>query len=359
MKKKTRLQFVSFLLTAALIFTLAGCGAVPAEEAPAEDADTAGETVVSEDGDTASDFEDFVAEAYLEEEDAALISISEEEMVPLTESGAAVSADLMPVASGTVVYTGGGATIDASNTAEGYIMVKYGGTSTARLKVMVTGPSGTNYTYNLNTQGNYETFPLSDGNGTYKLGVYQNVSGNRYSVLLSKSVSVSLENEFAPFLRPNQYVNYATAGNTVAKAAELCQGKTTELEKVEAVYHFVVKNFTYDKEKAASVQSGYLPDVDAVLAARKGICFDYAAVMAAMLRSQGVPTKLVVGYTGSVYHAWINCYSADSGWIDGVIFFDGSTWKLMDPTFASSANSSAKIMEYIGTGSNYTAKYLY
>ena len=172
-------------------------------------------------------------------------------------------------------------------------------------------------------------------------------------------MSVSLSDEFAPFIRPNQYVTYSSDSAAVAKAAELCAGLTDNLEKVEAVYTFVVNNTVYDKEKAQTVQSGYLPNVDETLATGKGICFDYAALMSAMLRSQGVPVKLVVGYTGSAYHAWISVYSQNEGWVEGKIYFDGQTWKLMDPTFASSANSSDSIMEYIGNGSNYSAKYLY
>ena len=78
-----------------------------------------------------------------------------------------------------------------------------------------------------------------------------------------------------------------------------------------------------------------------------------------MLRSQGIPTRLVVGYAGDVYHAWINTFIPEKGWVEGVIYFDGETWKLMDPTFASSAKQSKQIMEYIGDGKNYTAKYLY
>ena len=121
----------------------------------------------------------------------------------------------------------------------------------------------------------------------------------------------------------------------------------------------MVRNLTNYKQKAKNVQSGYLPNVDKVLAEKKGICFDYAALMTAMLRSQGIPTKLVVGYTGDVYHAWINTFIPEKGWVEGIIFFDGTTWKLMDPTFASSANQSKQIMEYIGNGSNYSAKYVY
>ena len=145
----------------------------------------------------------------------------------------------------------------------------------------------------------------------------------------------------------------------MAKAAELVQNKSGDFEKMKAVYEFVVNNFTYDTQLAETVKSGYLPVVDDVLAARKGICFDYAAVMAAMLRSQNIPCKLVVGYAGTVYHAWINVYITGTGWIEKAIYFDGKSWTLMDPTFASNANSSASIMKYISNGSNYTQKYAY
>ena len=128
---------------------------------------------------------------------------------------------------------------------------------------------------------------------------------------------------------------------------------------MEKIYDYVVANLTYDKAKASSVQSGYLPVLDSVLASKKGICFDYAALMTGMLRSQGVPCKLVVGYAGTVYHAWINVWTEETGWIDGVIYFDGTAWQRMDPTFASSGGGSDAIMQYIGDGKNYTQKYVY
>ena len=46
-------------------------------------------------------------------------------------------------------------------------------------------------------------------------------------------------------------------------------------------------------------------------------------------------------------------WSEEDGWLDGVIYFDGRTWKLMDPTFASSSKQSKEIMEYIGNPGNY------
>jgi transglutaminase-like putative cysteine protease len=81
--------------------------------------------------------------------------------------------------------------------------------------------------------------------------------------------------------------------------------------------------------------------------------------MVAMLRSQGVAAKLVVGYAGTAYHAWINVYTKETGWIEAVIYFDGTDWKLMDPTFASTGKSSRSVMEFINDPANYTAKYVY
>jgi len=275
----------------------------------------------------------------------------------LSQSTAAAANTLTPKASGIKEKRVSNAVIDYSHTEDGYVMVKYTGQTTKRLKSQVKGPS-TTYTYNV-TPGQWETFPLSDGNGKYQVALFENVSGNKYAAVTSVSFDVKLTNEFAPYLLPNQYVNYSASSNVVVKAEELIDGETKVLKKVEAVYDFVVSDLTYDKEKAATVQSGYLPVLDTVLEQKKGICFDYASLMAGMLRSQGVPCKLVVGYAGTAYHAWISVWSEDTGWVDGAVYFDGTTWQRMDPTFASSGNKSASIMKYIGNGKNYSEKYLY
>ena len=283
--------------------------------------------------------------------------VIEDEAVALAGAPAALNNLLLPEASGKLVKENTRAVIDYSNTSDGYVMVKFTGTTSTRLKVQVTGPS-TTYTYDLKV-GAWATFPLSDGNGDYKTTVLENTTGTKYAQVLSVSYKVALADEFAPFLRPNQYVDYSAAPNTVAKAQELAGSESDPLKQVEIIYDYVVKNFTYDKQLAATVKSGYLPVLDNVLAAKKGICFDYAATMAGMLRSVGVPCKLVVGYAGSAYHAWVSVWTEETGWVEGAIYFDGKAWQRMDPTFASSSNSSSAIMEYIGDGANYSVKYLY
>ena len=297
-------------------------------------------------------------ETALYAEDVTLEEVDlEEELVALADQPA-VTAMLLPEASGVLVKQNSKAVIDYSNTKDGYVMVKYTAATTKKLKVQVKGPT-TTYTYNIAADSAWDTYPLSDGNGNYQVLVYENISGTKYSTALSVSFTVTLADEFAPFLRPNQYVDYSAAPNTVAKAEELTKDKKDTLAKVTAVYDFVVKNLTYDKQLAATVQSGYLPVLDTVLAKKTGICFDYASLMTGMLRSQGVPCKLVVGYAGTAYHAWISVWSEETGWVEGVVYFNGTTWQRMDPTFASTGKQSKAIMQYIGDGKNYTVKYLY
>lgn len=287
----------------------------------------------------------------------SMVDISPE-IVPLSQSSAMFTIP-MPAATGDNVVRNDIAEVDISNTKDGYIMARYLKITSKAVKVIIKGPCGTSYTYSLKTNGEYEVYPLSDGNGTYWITVYENVFGNRYFTVLQTAQGVIMTDEFAPFIRPNQYVNYNGGSKTVEKAFELTKDLKNTTDKISAVYDYVINNISYDRQLAASVKPGYLPDLDNILKTGKGICFDYAAVMTAMLRSQGIPAKLVVGYTGNLYHAWISAYSGETGWVDGIIYFDGKSWELMDPTFASGGVNRNEIINYIGNGKNYTAKYLY
>ena len=139
---------------------------------------------------------------------------------------------------------------------------------------------------------------------------------------------------------------------------DISNESSDDLDFVTHVYEYVTKNISYDNEKAQDISVNYIPNVDETLAAGSGICFDYASVMSAMLRSQSVPTKLEVGYSGTAYHAWISVYLAEQGWVDDIIQFNGKNWSLMDPTLAAN-NDNEAVKDYVGDGSNYTTKYTY
>ncbi len=266
---------------------------------------------------------------------------------------------LLPTQSGVTVHANTKASVDASNLNEGYVMVKYTGGKDVRIKVQISKSGANLYTYDLNQDGTVETFPLTEGDGTYDIKVFENTTGSKYAQVYSTSVTMALRNEFLPFLYANQYVSYTADGATAAKAAALCQTAGDDLEKVSCIFDYVVDHFTYDYDKAATVPPGYLPVVDDIVSTQTGICLDYAATMAAMLRSQNIPCKLVVGYAGTIYHAWIDVYVGDTGWVSGAIYFDGVTWTLMDPTFVSTGKRDPYIMSYVTDSSHYSQKYAY
>ncbi len=95
------------------------------------------------------------------------------------------------------------------------------------------------------------------------------------------------------------------------------------------------------------------------MSVKTGICFDYASLMAAMLRVEDIPTRLVIGYAGDAYHAWVSVYTVEQGWIDNLIYFDGNNWRFMDPTFNSTGKKSASAREYVSNPANYRAKFTY
>lgn len=278
----------------------------------------------------------------------------------LTEKAAvSVLPELAADKAGVTVYSNRKASVDASNLTEGYLKIRYTGGKKVRIKVQITKSGGVTYTYDLNNKGTEETFPLTEGDGEYSVKVFENVSGTRYAQAYATQVTMALRSGFLPFLYPSQYVNYTEKSQTVIQGKTVTQGLSDDLDKVAAIYAYVVDTISYDYQLAATVESGYLPDVDKVLASQKGICFDYAALMAAMLRSQGIPTQLVVGYAGDIYHAWLNVYIESVGWVEKVIYFDGKDWTLMDPTFTSTGKRSGNIMKYVTDESNYQKKYIY
>jgi len=267
----------------------------------------------------------------------------------------------VPTAPGISVESNEMAMIDYSNIQDGYVIVKFIGVSDKRLKVVVEAPHNAQYVYALSNEGIVDVIPLTEGNGEYKISVYENIDGDEFSLVLSSSVNVVLKGEFEPFLRPNQFVNYSKDSHLVELAAELTKDADNAKEKIIAIYDFVVENFTYDYELAANVQSGYLPNLDEVLQRKVGICFDYSALVTAMLRSQGIPARLEIGYHGDEYHAWISLFCENNGWIDKKYYYDRSEeeWMAMDPTLESAVEELHLSRQQARDDVNYRLMYNY
>lgn len=246
------------------------------------------------------------------------------------------------------------ASVDISDAASGVVQVSYKG-SCSNVKVRIT--MGDNvYDYGLSGSAVY---PLQSGSGEYNVKVLENISGKTYAIALDESFSAEVS-DFSPYLLPTQYISFSQSDNCVKKAAELCAGCDNDAEKIAAIFKYVTDNISYDKQLAASVKSGYIPDPDSTLAKGTGICFDYASLFAAMCRSQSIPTKLVMGYVqGNVYHAWNEVYTKETGWVTLDLFIEKNKWNLLDPTFYASADNKSDAAEYMSDKDGYSAVYYY
>ena len=108
--------------------------------------------------------------------------------------------------------------------------------------------------------------------------------------------------------------------STVELADEICDDCDTDEEKVKAIYEWMIHNFEYDYEYNPVIQ--YF-NAHKTLSKRKGICYDFAHLFAALCRSQNIPCYVVDGdKRGDVqyHHTWNR------------IYFDGAWWNI-DITF--------------------------
>lgn len=256
-------------------------------------------------------------------------------------SDIAAGTALLTPAIGTSSVSAIGGSIDFSNASEGYVMCRYTGSSDkAAVRIEKRG-STKPYTYFLDTaKQEYEAFPITQKDGNYQITIWQHLYGNTYAQVVSTSVCVELASEFSPFLYPSRLIAFSEESACVAKARDLTDGMTNEAVKVQAVLNYITSSIAFDHEKAEGVESGYVSDPDRTVETGKGVCVDYAALGAAMLRSQGIPVKMVYGYSPEgEYHAWISVYS-------------GNRWTRYDPARTAESKQPAP-------GNGYVVTYVY
>lgn len=216
---------------------------------------------------------------------------------------ASIGDAVWPQADGEKEESSGGLTVDYSHAQDGYVMVK-GPVTDKRLKLRISRGKAT-MTYDLNGEGEYEVFPLQLGSGKYQCALFKNAKGKKYAQDGKVSFKVELSREDAAFLCPSQYVNYTAQTQAAQLSDEICAGLGSDQEKFEAIRAYIQSNYVYDFVKASTVTGGTMPDIDDCYEKKMGICQDLAAMAACMLRVQGIPTKLVIGYVGkNYYHAW-------------------------------------------------------
>ncbi|MFB9325144.1 transglutaminase family protein [Paenibacillus aurantiacus] len=239
------------------------------------------------------------------------------------------------------------AILDLQYIGKGIIKVKYQPPANVKAIVRITKDKSS-YDYSLTAGSSY---PLQLGNGSYTVMVAEAASANKYKVIHKETVELKLADANIVFRQTSPIVNWNTNNLAVLKAQQLNKNAKTDQDKIKSIYAHITKTFKYDNTKAASVKPDYLPNLDAVFKSGKGICYDYAATFAAMARSIGLTTKLVVGYENKhpdVLHAWNEVYLEESG-----------EWVTIDTTYDAAKVQAGQAPPLFKSANSYTMTKFY
>ncbi|CAH0120218.1 hypothetical protein PAE9249_02734 [Paenibacillus sp. CECT 9249] len=234
----------------------------------------------------------------------------------------------------------GSAWLNKANVKDGIVSVAYDVKTGVKTKLQIA-KGEEKYTYTLKP-GKVDAFPLQSGNGEYTVSVLEHVSDNKYRVMKKDTIKLELADNAKVYLNSIQNVSWKEANQAVRKAKELTEDLTADTDKVKAIYNYIINHIKYDDSLAVSGE--YVPQIDPILTSNKAICYGYASLFAAMLRSVDIPTQLVMGKSEYVdtYHAWNKVY-LDHQWVT------------IDTTVDAGWNGSSTAFDMIKDASKYTA----
>lgn len=113
--------------------------------------------------------------------------------------------------------------------------------------------------------------------------------------------------EITKYTSSNSLIDLETNEIVISKAAELRESSDSNEEFIDKVYK-LIRSMEYDQElfdKNKETGRLYIPDINSKFEESKGICVDKSWMVALMLRSQGIPTKIVDGYQEFIgAHSW-------------------------------------------------------
>lgn len=183
------------------------------------------------------------------------------------------------------------------------------------------------FTYNWYAE-KFNQLPVNS-NGPYVVKVYQQIAVDgqtKYKVVFNTTITVE---NCKPFLGASEFVDFEDAQNLLVygPVQEIINSETmSREEKVFAAYNFVKNCMVYDYELYSNQPSIYTSNADENLVDGKGICLDYASMLAVILRNAGIETKVLFGDTTFGYHAW------------NEVFINGQ-WVMMDACWGEYATT--------------------
>jgi transglutaminase-like putative cysteine protease len=166
---------------------------------------------------------------------------------------------------------------------------------------------------------------------------YPSSSRIRYSVVsrehrIMPDEQTSAVLEYTTSIR-DRYLQLPPGSEQLADlAGRITKGAGTPYEKTAAVLSHLLSNYTYSLNAATTTS---MHPIDEFLFKRKtGYCEHYATAMVLMLRSLGIPSRLVTGFLATEWNEFGNYYTVRQrdahAWVE--VYYPQSGWMTMDPT---------------------------
>ena len=115
-------------------------------------------------------------------------------------------------------------------------------------------------------------------------------------------------------------------------ARRITGSKTNNYDRAAAIEHFLLTNYGYTLELPRTVVRD--PVANFLFERKQGHCEYFASAMAVMLRTLGIPSRLVNGFRGGEFNDLTSNYVIRAreahSWVE--VYFPGSGWVGFDPT---------------------------
>lgn len=200
-------------------------------------------------------------------------------------------------------------------------------------------------------------FNFCYGEGQYNITAKASVNGKSFTVL-NFNVDAKFNSTFNPFLVSAYPTVYNGNSKFVIKANEICSGLNSDFEKIAACYSYLADTQKY-KYTVSTDEYKYLPNLDDIYERKYGVCWDFCAALAAMLRSQGIPCKIAIGFAYGITnfgHAWVEVYTEENGYFENDYLKVSNGWSLLDITASICRSDKKEAKAYIESmSSTYSA----
>ena len=159
----------------------------------------------------------------------------------------------------------------------------------------------------------------------------------QYTAYSLPTTVTATENRAAAFLYPEFILQHylqvpAASSQVVDLARRVTQPATSVLQAVNLIRTHLLTTYRYSLD-VPSLQSAH-PLEDFLLTRKTGYCEHYATAMVVLLRTVGIPARLVTGFLATEWNGFGKYYTVRQrdahAWVE--VYFPRSGWITMDPT---------------------------